>query len=119
MQDEPQYMTIIDGKTTYQGQVVNGKKTGLGIYVDRSAHVECNGEWLDDNLHGKGTIRNYFDNFTFTGEFDTNQMVYGTMTWPDGTTYTGAFENNEMHGMGKLVWPNGMKYEGRFTHGSF
>ena len=117
-------VVIKDGHTVYTGNALNGKKHGQGVYVDYAAHVEYNGEWKDDNIHGKGTIVNYFRDYGFTGQFENNDMIYGTMTWPDGTVYVGYFENNEVHGVGTMTWPpknpiyKGMvKYEGMFVNG--
>jgi hypothetical protein len=109
---------IVDGKTYYCGQIANGKKHRQGLYIDRLHHVEYKGEWMNDNIHGFGTIRNYFSNFSFTGKFEHNNMIEGKMTWPDGSVYTGFFENNTMNGLGKIVWPNGSKYEGNFKDGN-
>jgi hypothetical protein len=110
-------VTIIDGKTFYTGNAINGKKSGQGTYIDYSAHVEYTGEWLNDNIHGVGTITNYFEDYSFTGKFENNTMIYGTMTWPNGTVYIGYFENNEIHGLGTIKWPNNSKYEGMFENG--
>lgn len=112
-----EFVTLIDGKTTYTGNTINGKKNGQGIYVDYSAHVEYNGEWRDDNIHGVGTMQNYFENVSFTGTFENNKMIYGTMTWPNRTVYVGYFENNELNGLGTIKWTNNSKYEGMFTNG--
>jgi len=108
---------IIEGKTCYTGNAINGKKNGQGIYIDYSAHVEYIGEWHDDNIHGFGTIQNYFENLSFTGKFEKNIMIYGTMTWPNGTVYTGYFENNDMNGLGCIKWPNNSRFEGMFVDG--
>jgi hypothetical protein len=108
---------IIDGKTVYTGSAINGKKNGQGIYIDYSAHVEYSGEWYDDNIHGFGTIQNYFENLSFTGKFEKNMMIYGTMSWPNGTVYKGYFENNEINGLGSIKWPNNSSFEGIFING--
>ena len=108
---------IIDGKTSYNGYIVDGKKHGQGVYIDRSAHVQYKGEWVDDNIHGFGTIQNYFEGFSFTGTFENNRMIYGTMTWANGTVYKGYFENNQLSGLGTIKWPDNSKYEGMFTNG--
>ena len=108
---------IIEGRTSYTGHILHGKKHGKGIYVDRHAHVEYNGEWENDHIHGSGTIRNYFNQTQFTGKFENNRMVYGTMTWPDRTIYTGYFEDNEPSGVGRIRWPNNARYEGMFVDG--
>jgi hypothetical protein len=110
-------VNLIEGKTVYTGSAINGKKNGQGIYIDYSAHVEYNGEWYDNKIHGFGTIKNYFENFSFTGKFENNMMIYGTMTWPNGTVYSGYFENNNMNGLGYIKWPNNSKFEGMFVDG--
>ena len=106
-----------DGKTMYTGHLLGGKKNGQGTYVDYSAHVEYKGEWANDQIHGDGTVTNYFTDLRFTGTFKCNEMVFGTMTWANGTQYKGKFEHNEPHGLGKMCWPNGSTYEGMFEHG--
>ena len=108
---------IIDGKISYTGNAINGKKNGQGTYIDRSVHVEYKGEWHDDNINGFGTIRNYFDDISFTGNFQNNMMTYGTMNWPNGTKYTGYFTNNQIDGAGIIKWPDQSKYEGTFANG--
>jgi hypothetical protein len=111
-------VTIIDGAISYRGDTLNGKKNGQGTYVDKCAHVEYKGEWHDDNIHGIGVIRNYFTNFSFSGKFENNRMVCGTMTWPNGTVYKGYFDDdNQMNGIGMIKWPNNFKYEGMFENG--
>ena len=39
----------------------------------------------------------------------------GTMTWPDGNTYTGNWNNGVMSGQGKMIWSNGNIYEGMWN----
>lgn len=40
---------------------------------------------------------------------------YGTYTWSDdGCFYTGKWENDKMHGKGKMTFKNGNAYEGEF-----
>lgn len=35
------------------------------------------------------------------------------MYFPDGSIYTGSFQNNEANGEGKYMYPNGSYYEGQ------
>ena len=37
-------------KTYYNGGVKNGKRHGEGTFIDKSAHVEYKGQWMDDNI---------------------------------------------------------------------
>ena len=115
--DECQIVTVVDGTVHYIGQMKHGKRNGQGKYIDVSENVEYDGEWLDDNVHGSGAIRNTVNGLTFIGQFKHNELSFGTMVWPNGSTYTGSFEKYEMHGNGKLEWPTGEGYEGEFTHG--
>ena len=108
---------LTEGKTVYTGNLLGGKKNGQGTYVDYSAHVEYKGEWENDQIHGTGTVTNYFTDLSFTGTFNQNEMVFGTMTWPNGAVYKGYFEKNELHGLGKLRWPDGSNYVGMFENG--
>lgn len=101
---------------SYYGPLVYGKRHGHGKYIEGS--VEYVGEWQHDNIHGEGCIKNTANKMSFMGIFVMNTMVYGTYTWPNGSTYVGEFENNEMHGQGSLKWSSGEKYEGEFENGA-
>jgi hypothetical protein len=108
---------VVDGNVRYIGQMKHGKRNGHGKYIDASANVEYDGEWLDDDAHGSGTIQNTVTKKMFIGKFNHNEQVFGTIVWPNGATYTGSFEKCEMHGKGKLEWPTGESYEGDFHNG--
>ena len=41
----------------------------------------------------------------------------GEFTWPNGNTYVGDWENNQMHGEGVLTRSDGRRYEGSFVAG--
>jgi hypothetical protein len=114
---EYENVVLKEGKTVYTGHLLGGKKNGQGTYVDYSANVEYKGEWENDQIHGAGTVTNYFTDLSFTGTFIQNEMVFGTMTWANGAIYRGYFEKNEFHGLGALRWPDGSNYEGMFENG--
>jgi hypothetical protein len=48
------------------------------------------------------------------GEFNGKGKYYFVDT---GKTYEGQFEDNEMHGKGKMTWPDQSRYEGDFKNG--
>lgn len=52
----------------------------------------------------------------YTGFLDSKKKKcgQGIQTWPDSTTYEGAWYNNCAHGHGKLSTPNGDVYEGEW-----
>lgn len=41
----------------------------------------------------------------------------GTISFPDGSTYSGEVFNGKPHGQGVLHWKNGDRYEGEFVNG--
>jgi hypothetical protein len=41
----------------------------------------------------------------------------GKFTFPDGITYEGEVENNQLSGHGVYTWPSGAVYEGNVTRG--
>lgn len=74
-----------DNGDTYDGEFVNGKRQGRGVYTSAGGH-KYEGEWHDDQRHGFGI-------FTFT------------TTNPDGSTqwqgtYEGEWKNNLKEGPG-------------------
>ena len=44
--------------------------------------------------------------------YDENGIGRGTFKWEDGSSYTGEFKNNSIHGFGVYSWADGRKYEG-------
>lgn len=41
-----------------------------------------------------------------------------TVEFPDGTSYSGHFEDGKMNGRGVLLWPSGDRYEGEWRDGT-
>ncbi len=41
----------------------------------------------------------------------------GKITWPDGKSYTGDYEDDKKHGEGIFEWPDGRKYIGSWKNG--
>eukprot|EP01126_Amoeba_proteus_P062234 TRINITY_DN842_c0_g3_i3.p1 TRINITY_DN842_c0_g3~~TRINITY_DN842_c0_g3_i3.p1 ORF type:complete len:277 (-),score=56.41 TRINITY_DN842_c0_g3_i3:86-916(-) len=78
---------FVEGNRTYEGEWLDGKKHGYGIYYNRGSRYE--GEWMGDTNHGKGKY-----------------------VWENGDTYEGDWVNNEQTGKGKLTWASGNVYEG-------
>ncbi|EFC46566.1 MORN domain-containing protein [Naegleria gruberi] len=65
----------------------------------------------------------YNDDIIYDGEWmlneETNQkQKHGFGIYKDGSNvYEGHFENDLMHGKGKMSWANGSQYEGDFVKG--
>jgi hypothetical protein len=43
------------------------------------------------------------------------QEGFGTMTWPDGDSYVGAWEGGSREGWGAYYWNNGNSYQVLYT----
>lgn len=75
----------------FQGRVVNGKGNDSAGTITRADGTVCTGSVMDDRLHGEAACRH-----------------------PDGSRYTGRFQNDVREGRGVLEWPLG-RYEGGFA----
>lgn len=51
------------------------------------------------------------------GDFDANQQLHGTRTWPDGSTYEGDLKNYLADGKGAFIRADGLRYKGDFVAG--
>lgn len=100
--DKPD-LVLYDGK--YYGQMHNGKRDGEGVmkYFDGNEYI---GYWKNNERSGMGIMK-WDENETFDLET--------AMTTPK--IYIGNFENNHMHGKGKLLYNNGCAYIGNFENG--
>jgi hypothetical protein len=83
----PYMKEVIEG---YQGETINGRKNGWGIYQWPDGGV-YEGEWKDDNRHGQGK-----------------------QTYADGRLYEGEWKDGKRHGKGKFRFATGYCYEGEF-----
>lgn len=84
------------------------------------------GSWRDDLREGNGTCVlhcNRDDGSTarlvYEGEWLRDKANgYGTMKYPDGTTASGKFQDDRLHGFCTLYLSNGDIVKGVFSHGS-
>ena len=77
----------------YQGDFVNGKKSGKGKYTFANGDI-YDGEWVEDKMSGQG-IYTFANGDKYEGEFVDNKFS-GTGTYTkDGKQYTGTWKNNE------------------------
>lgn len=124
----------------YQGEWVDGKANGMGVFVDTNGSM-YEGMWQDDQQHGYGTESWNYNKIKFTGEFVEGKKTgkgrfefeggyyegdfvdgqfhgFGKYYFADtGRLYEGQFKNNNMEGKGKMTWPDQSVYEGEFKAG--
>ena len=100
---------------SFQGELINKKAEGYGIYRDINGEYE--GDWCNDSQTGIG-IEQLPDNSNYSGEFKNGiKDGMGVYKWPDGTFYAGEWKNNIFNGFGIYKFQNGQVYRGHFTSG--
>lgn len=64
-----------NGHFCYQGDWVNGRKSGQGsTYYESTGSMEYLGDWLNDEKHGSGTLFNENGEQVWTGSFHYNEI---------------------------------------------
>jgi hypothetical protein len=85
------------------------------------------GDFKDGKLHGKGTMIDS-DGDRFEGDWINGDFINGKVTFTDGSTEEGCFQNYELHGKGICVFidddgveniMDGHFEEGEFIHGKY
>ena len=67
----------------------------------------------------RGTIT-FPDGAKYVGAFkDSRQNGQGTYTWPDGSQYIGGFKDDVLNGEGTLTWADGSRYAGTWKDGKW
>jgi hypothetical protein len=68
---------------------------GRGCFEDpRRQGARYDGEWLDGRRHGRGVLT-LPGEYTYDGEwFEQRKSGSGILRFEDGSTHTGAFEND-------------------------
>lgn len=94
------------------GNCVNGK--GTMVYYSTQKYI---GEFKDGRRHGQGTLYLPLDR-VLKGNWRDDELVEGTVTFADGTRYSGTWEFGYRHGHGVLTYPDGRKYIGEFHAGN-
>uniref|UniRef100_K3WGL2 MORN repeat-containing protein 5 n=1 Tax=Globisporangium ultimum (strain ATCC 200006 / CBS 805.95 / DAOM BR144) TaxID=431595 RepID=K3WGL2_GLOUD len=83
----------------------------------RHVFFHYNGRWKDGEMHGSMGVYTFSDGGKYRGEWKHNEQAgAGTVVYPNGVKYTGAFADGKFHGFGIMEMP-GTTYEGHFKHG--
>ena len=131
----------------YEGNWINGEKTGLGRQIWSDGHM-YEGAWDHQQRHGFGKLvgsegdvytGEYFHNKQhgfgyynwapsassqfYVGEWANGQTNgLGAYFWRDGSIYAGYRKKHKKHGKAVMYWPDGRMYYGEFgndvMHGS-
>ena len=82
------------GHGKYTGETKGFIRHGQGTYTLEGTNNRYTGNWVDGEMHGKGT------------------KIY-----ENGAKYVGMFKDGLEHGAGTVTGPDGFTYEGEFAYG--
>ena len=104
-----------NGNIRYEGDYIDGKCEGNGIYYYENGHY-YKGQFKNDLKEGKGVLYYKNGNIRYDGDFIEDKAEgNGTYTYDNGECYIGQWKNNVKHGKGIIFYKNGdIKYEGIF-----
>ena len=98
----------------FEGITKQNKKNGYGVFRDLKENEIYNGEWLEDDFHGMGILKNDKAQH-FNGLYDFKKLVNIGLQWKD---YEGEFKKGKPHGLGTLTLSNGEKFNGLWEDGN-
>ncbi len=113
--NESRYVKLPDG-SLYSGELkYNVIREGVGHNKWPNGR-EYNGEWFNDQPHGKGTLM-ISDKSSYTGEFVYGSYHgFGQLKQENSSVFTGQFLHGEQSGVGLLESVNGEFFLGEFLH---
>lgn len=97
-----------------------------GTLESKGKHVffNYNGRWKSGEMHGAMGVYAFADGGKYRGEWVASRASgSGTVVYPNGVTYTGAFEDGKFHGFGVMEMvpasgtSGGFRYQGEFKRG--
>ena len=129
--------------TLYQGECLNGTRSGRGHAEDFRDQFVYDGEFRDGMLHGQGVMQG--KGFRYEGEFKAGAKARGKETTASSEyegefvdnlysgqgryretsargveiNYEGSFAAGDFEGRGVMVLAGVVRLEGEFTHGDF
>jgi hypothetical protein len=109
----------------FDGDFVDGKRDGYGMYLERATGSQYDGSWLADKRHGRGLLTSKASGgYIYDGEWvqdmrcgqghSTRRRGGGT---GGGESYTGQWHANRFHGRGVYVNGEGDVYDGEWRDG--
>jgi hypothetical protein len=111
------------GDSTFQGDLLNGRRFGHGVQVYSNRYVMKRVVPLSSKIRPfssahQFSISQISSAARYEGEFRDGMMNgSGSRRYCDGSRYSGEWKDGLKHGRGKLVLANGDRYEGQFAAG--
>lgn len=108
---------IFSSSFGYYGHWSKNVKCGKGVAFAPDFKTTYEGEYKDNNQHGKGRI--YISNGDVIEATLVNGIKEGkgTYYWKNGSNWEGAFKGNVMHGSGKFTNANGKAFTVEYENG--
>lgn len=110
---------FVDG-STYSGSWKNDRQDGEGTFVSgQSGGEKYVGQWRRGRREGAGVLSIAASGVTKEGEWVADEPVDGdwTITFPDGSKFTGECVKGRPHGRGVCKYANGDLYDGMWVNG--
>eukprot|EP00808_Paulinella_micropora_P020119 g52823.t1 len=106
-------LTDLAGQS-YQGEWLQGKKSGCGRLFTHGTEVGYVGEWQSDMKHGFG-VQRWRDGSVYQGEYANDLLNgIGVYNMSDDSRYEGEWKDNRKHGWGSFFYASGGQYEGQW-----
>ncbi|CAD8214259.1 unnamed protein product [Paramecium octaurelia] len=100
----------------YQGQVLDGKRHGKGVYTWKDG-TKYEGQFQNDQFNGYGVME-FADSSKFKGEWVNGEMEgFGHYIWPNSEEYKGYYKKSKKNGFGVFKYKSGVVYFGDFLDG--
>lgn len=109
------YKVNYDNGDYYEGNFVDGKRQGQGLYIYASGAI-YQGQWKEGNITGEGTF-NYSDGGVYQGFLENGKRDgKGILQYNSGAYYEGSFSAGKRHGYGDMYYTNGNVYQGKWAN---
>lgn len=105
--DEGRGLQQLADCSKYWGRFKEGKFNGYGIVLAADGKLLEKGLWENGALTDKGECKGNCVNGR------------GTLSYGDGSEYTGSFKNRMFHGQGRMTWPGGDSFEGKWENDDY
>jgi len=104
-----------DNGSVYDGDLVNGIRSGKGKGITANGGGVYEGDWVNDTFNGKGKIT-LANGGVYEGDFVFGRFTKGKTTLASGAVYEGDFVDFKLTGKGKSISSDGTVYEGDFVN---
>ena len=107
-----------DNGYVYEGEYLNSRKHGFGIYYKRRGNGDMYiGDYSNNLYHGKGYYK-WTNGSKIFGDWQMGVLNgIGVVVKNNGDIYSGEFLNDKPNGNGIYIYSNKNRYEGEFLNG--